>query len=235
MYLSRSLHTQPPRQILGASELNVRWQAPHHEELEVSEMRRLACAVVAVAGLGMNSSYAQIYTAEKPTGAISEQDLLAVTRMSGMMFERYDYELPFDFCFNVFLETRIGADQAAMSPAGHLCALAGSHRLMILWQRIGDEVKVAAHTSRRDGPGGGGITLKTVRVPNIFGESVSAIPKPTFSLGTRTLMADFGYTTANRTENDGKLTENVGTRLKVFMELRPNPDQTQSAGGSHVQ
>ncbi|MCZ6874401.1 MAG: hypothetical protein O7G88_12870, partial [bacterium] len=168
-------------------------------------MRRLACAVVAAAGLGMNSSYAQIYTAEKSTDAISEQDLLVVTRMSGMMFERYDYELPFDFCFNAYLETRTGADQAAMSPAGHLCALAGPHRLMILWQRIGDEVRVAAHTSRRDGPSGGGsITLKTVRVPNIIGEGVSAIPEPTFSLGKRTLMADFEYTTADRTENDSK-------------------------------
>ena len=199
-------------------------------------MRRLACAVVAAATLGMNSSYAQIYTAEKSTDGISEQDLLVVTRMSGMMFERYDYEFPFDFCFNVYLETRVGADHAEMSPSGHLCALAGPHRLMILWQRIGDEVKVAAHTSRRDGPGGGGgITLKTVWVPNIIGESGSAIPKPTFSLGTRTLLADFGYAVADRTENDGKPVENVGTRLKVFVELRPNPDQSQSAGGSHVQ
>lgn len=115
------------------------------------------------------------------------------------------------------------------------CALAGPHRLMILWQRIGDEVRVVAHTSRRNGTGGGGSTVKIVRVPNIIGESVSAIPKPTFSLGTRTLMADFGYAVADRTENDLKPAENVGTRLKVFVELRPNLDKSQSAGGSHVQ
>ncbi len=197
-------------------------------------MRRLACAIVAAVGLGMNSSYAQTYTAERSTDAISEQDLLVVTKMSGMMFERYDYEIPFDFCFNVYLETRVGADQAAISRSGHLCALAGSHRLMILWQRIGDEVRVVANTSRRDGTGGGGITLKTVLVESIIAETVSAVPKPTFSLGTRTLMADFGYAVADRTEIDSKPAENVGTRLKVFVELRPNPGQSQSAGGSHV-
>ena len=212
----------------------VRWRAPHHEKLEVSEVRRLAFAVVAVAGLGMNSSDAQTYPAERSTDAISEQDLLIVTRMSGMMFERYDYEFPFDYCFNVYLETRVGPDQAVMSPSGHLCTLAGPHRLMILWQRTGDEVRVVAHTSRRDGPGGGGSTVKIVRVPNIIGESVSAIPTPTFSLGTRTLMADFGYAVADRTENDTKPAQNVGTQLKVFLELRPNPDQSESAGGSHV-
>ncbi|MHC4705510.1 MAG: hypothetical protein ACYS8I_00285 [Planctomycetota bacterium] len=203
--------------------------------MAVSEMRWIGYALLAAAALGASPSDAQIYAAERSTEAISEQDLLALIRISDIRFVRYDYEFPFDFCFNVYVETSVDADQAIISPSGHLCQLSGPQRLMIIWQRSGDEVRVVAHTHRRDGTAVGGSTSKIMQIPNVIGNHESIIPLPRFSLGEKVLVADFTYTTAGQSTGSRSLAEAVNTRLKVFVELRANTDQSESAGGRLIE
>ena len=195
----------------------------------------MAYCLLAAAALGTSQSAAQIYAAEKTTEAISEQDLRALTRLSQIRFVRYDYEFPFDFCFNVYVETSVDAEQAVVSPSGHLCQLSGPHRLMIIWQRNGDEVRVVAHTHRRDGTAVGGSTNKIIQIPNVIGNYELTVPAPRFSLGEKVLVADFTYTTADQRADSRRLAEAVHTRLRVFVELRANTDQSQSAGGRLIE
>jgi hypothetical protein len=138
-----------------------------------------------------------------------------------------------DFCLNVYLQRQAGAEAVSESPFGHLCYLAGPYRLIILWHRTGDDVLVSAQTHRRDEIVGGGSTGTSLTIPGAAGASTYSIDAPFLSLGAKTLVADFGYTAA--APGEGRDPDEIDhTRLKIFVELRPNPHAEQSAGGRHV-
>jgi hypothetical protein len=196
-------------------------------------MSKVVCALLIFIPLVAGQCFAREYPVERSDDPISERDMRALLASSGTSFERYDFDLPFDFCLNVLLQQLIDDQEMSETPFGHLCNLAGPYRLMVIWRRSGDEVNVWAQTHRRDEIPGGGGTGTAVSIPGVYGSSTRLIEAPKLSPGKETLLADFEYT-APAPGNGADPAQNSRTRLRVFVELKPNPHQEQSSGGSHV-
>jgi hypothetical protein len=197
------------------------------------DMAKATCTALVVILLSISKSFAQDFAVDKTIEPISERDLLAALSASATVFERYNYEIPTDFCLNVFLQTQVDTEEESESPFGHLCNLAGPYRLMVLWHRNGDDVNVSVHTHRRDQVVGGGSTGTTMTIPNASGSRGYSIDTPILSYGTKTLLADFGYnaTVPGKEGDSGQISH---TRIKVLVELKKNPHKKQSSGGRHV-
>jgi len=191
----------------------------------------LSASFVFLLAVGTAVAQPRVHGLTEPAGPMTEDEFSLVAVMSGIRFQRYVYDIPFNHCIHFKIESQSNDKNPEYLPFGTLCDRPGRHGLVIAWKRVGDGVSFWTQIHQLDGPFRVASGSRVLQIPTQAGWDGYEIENPTLNEDEPSVLVDIGYYNSSASSEVSR----EYLRIKVLGQLQRRDGKAVEVGTGPTQ